>query len=96
MLQFRFDARSDTGRVRTNNEDSGFAGPYLLCVADGVGGAAAGEIASATTTYVVSARALAHPGHEPGRLLGLAALRRTPSSPRGSRPTPAAAAWRPR
>ncbi|WP_418059736.1 PP2C family protein-serine/threonine phosphatase [Pimelobacter simplex] len=73
VLQFRFDARSDTGRVRTNNEDSGFAGPYLLCVADGVGGAAAGEIASATTTYVVSARALAHPGHEPGRLLALAA-----------------------
>lgn len=73
MIQFRFDARSDTGRVRTNNEDAGFAGPYLLCVADGVGGAAAGEVASATTTYVVSARALAHPGHEPGRLLSAAA-----------------------
>jgi len=73
VLQFRFDARSDTGRVRTNNEDAGFAGPYLLCVADGVGGAAAGEVASATTAYVVSARALAHPGHEPGRLLSAAA-----------------------
>ncbi len=73
MLQFRFAARSETGRVRSNNEDAGFAGPYLLCVADGVGGAEAGEIASATTAYVVSARALAHPGHEPGRLLTLAA-----------------------
>ena len=73
MLQFRFAARSETGRVRTNNEDAGFAGPYLLCVADGVGGAQAGEVASATTAYVVSARALAHPGHEPARLLGAAA-----------------------
>ncbi|GAA4093303.1 PP2C family protein-serine/threonine phosphatase [Nocardioides kongjuensis] len=72
LLQFRFAARSETGRVRTNNEDGGFAGPYLLCVADGVGGAEAGEIASATTSYVVSARALAHPGHEPARLLGAA------------------------
>ena len=72
MLQFRFDAHSDTGRVRANNEDAGFAGPYLLCVADGVGGAAAGEIASATTSYVVSARSFAHPGMEPARVLRLA------------------------
>lgn len=69
MLQFRFAALSDTGRVREHNEDAGFASPYLLCVADGVGGAAAGEVASATTTYVVSARALAHPGMEPARVL---------------------------
>jgi protein phosphatase len=73
VLQFRFAARSETGPVRESNEDAGFAGPYLLCVADGVGGAAAGEVASATTSYVISARALAHPGHEPGRLLVAAA-----------------------
>jgi PPM family protein phosphatase len=73
MLQFRFAGESDTGRVRDNNEDAGFAGPYLLCVADGVGGAAAGEVASATTSYVVSARALAHPGYDPLRLLAAAA-----------------------
>ncbi len=72
MLQFRFAALSETGPVREHNEDAGFAGPYLLCVADGVGGAAAGEVASATTAYVVSARALAAPGFEPGRLLGAA------------------------
>ena len=72
MLQFRFAAESDTGRVRENNEDAGFAGPYLLCVADGVGGAAAGEVASATTSYVVSARALANPGYDPLRLLAAA------------------------
>lgn len=69
MLQLRFAALSETGPVREHNEDAGFAGPYLLCVADGVGGAAAGEIASATTSYVVSARALAHPGLAPERLL---------------------------
>jgi len=69
MLQFRFAAETDTGLVRDNNEDSAFAGPYLLAVADGVGGAAAGEIASATTTYVVSALALAHPGTAPLGLL---------------------------
>jgi serine/threonine protein phosphatase PrpC len=69
MLQFRYAAESDTGRVREHNEDAGFAGPYLLCVADGVGGAAAGEVASATTAYVVSARALANPGYDPLRVL---------------------------
>jgi protein phosphatase len=69
MLQFRFAAETDTGLVRDNNEDSAFAGPYLLAVADGVGGAAAGEVASATTTYVVSAMTLAHPGTHPLGLL---------------------------
>jgi protein phosphatase len=69
MLQFRFAAETDTGLVRDHNEDSAFAGPYLLAVADGVGGQAAGEVASATTTYVVSALALAHPGTEPLGLL---------------------------
>ncbi|MGA8255961.1 MAG: protein phosphatase 2C domain-containing protein [Nocardioides sp.] len=55
MLQFQAAAASHVGLVRANNEDSGFAGPYLLLIADGVGGAAAGEVASATTTYVASA-----------------------------------------
>jgi serine/threonine protein phosphatase PrpC len=39
-------ARTDTGPVRANNEDAVFAGPRLVAVADGVGGAAAGEVAS--------------------------------------------------
>jgi len=38
--------RTDTGPVRANNEDAVFAGPRLVAVADGVGGAAAGEVAS--------------------------------------------------
>src|SRR4051794_12749661 len=61
MLRFDYAARTHVGLIRDNNEDSCFAGPYLLLVADGVGGAAAGEVASATTTYVVSALALARP-----------------------------------
>lgn len=45
-LTLNFAARSDVGLVRANNQDSGFAGPHLLVVADGMGGAAGGDIAS--------------------------------------------------
>ncbi|MGZ4491739.1 MAG: PP2C family protein-serine/threonine phosphatase [Nocardioidaceae bacterium] len=55
MLRFSSVARSHVGLVRENNEDAGFSGPYLQLVADGVGGCAAGEVASATAAYVVSA-----------------------------------------
>lgn len=54
MLRFRYAAKSHPGLVRVNNEDAGYAGAYLLLVADGVGGAAAGEIAAASTAYVTS------------------------------------------
>lgn len=48
-LAFRYAARTDVGLVRDGNEDSGYAGPHLLAVADGMGGAVAGELASAIT-----------------------------------------------
>lgn len=47
-LRLRYAAVSDVGRVRKDNQDSGYAGPWLLTVCDGVGGAARGDIASAT------------------------------------------------
>ena len=37
-VTLRFAARSDVGLVRAGNEDSGYAGPRLLMVADGMGG----------------------------------------------------------
>ncbi|QYJ03230.1 protein phosphatase 2C domain-containing protein [Nocardioides panacisoli] len=47
-LRLDFHAISDVGRVRKDNQDSGYAGPWLLAVCDGVGGAARGDIASGT------------------------------------------------
>ncbi len=64
-LTMRYAARSDRGLIRHGNQDSVYAGPRLLAVADGMGGMAAGDVAS---NIVIGA--LAHldddvPGHAP-------------------------------
>ena len=53
-LVLRYAARSDVGLIREGNEDSGYAGPALLMVADGMGGHAAGELASAIAVATVA------------------------------------------
>jgi PPM family protein phosphatase len=47
-MTFKLGAASDRGRIREGNEDSYVASGSLAAVADGMGGAQAGEVASAT------------------------------------------------
>jgi serine/threonine protein phosphatase PrpC len=50
----RFGARSDRGAVRPVNQDSAYAGPRLIVIADGMGGMAAGDLASRLTIAAVA------------------------------------------
>jgi protein phosphatase len=69
MLRISGTGESHVGLVRPDNQDSAFVGPTCILVADGVGGGAAGEIASATTAYAVAASALMHAGDDPATVL---------------------------
>ncbi len=50
-LTLSYDAHSEIGLVRSNNQDSAYTSPRMLMVADGMGGAAAGDLASAIATW---------------------------------------------
>lgn len=95
-LVLRYSARSDRGLVRQNNQDAVYAGPRLLALADGMGGHAAGEVAS---SLVISALAPLD-DDVPGDDL-LAELRTRPTtatrrSPATSPRPPTSRAWAPR
>lgn len=63
MTDFVFNSavRSNVGLVRKNNQDSGYAGRSFLLIADGMGGHAGGDVASAIT--VARLASLDHPDH---------------------------------
>ncbi len=63
-LVLEYVARSDRGLVRSNNEDSVYAGARLLALADGMGGHAAGEVASQLVIHAMQPLDDDEPGGE--------------------------------
>jgi protein phosphatase len=74
-LSLRFAAGSHKGMIREGNEDSGYAGPRLLAIADGMGGQAAGEVASSEVISTIVALDDDIPGSDVLTSLGAAVQR---------------------
>jgi PPM family protein phosphatase len=63
-LAIRYAVRTDIGLVREDNEDAAYAGGRLLAVADGMGGHAHGEVASAAVIETLSSLDVSVPSDE--------------------------------
>jgi serine/threonine protein phosphatase PrpC len=66
-MRLWFATLSDIGMVRTKNDDSAYAGPRLLAVADGMGGPPGGDIASALTIDALRELDVTSPAETPER-----------------------------
>ena len=64
-MRIRAGASTDVGRVRQNNEDSHLVSPPLYAVADGMGGGAAGEVASGLAMHTLQEFVQSGNGHPP-------------------------------
>ncbi|MGI8576535.1 MAG: protein phosphatase 2C domain-containing protein [Nocardioidaceae bacterium] len=64
-FSLRFAAVTDIGRTRKKNDDSGYAGDHFLMVADGMGGAPAGDLASAVAVQTMQRLDTTPPGANP-------------------------------
>ncbi|MDP9344049.1 MAG: Stp1/IreP family PP2C-type Ser/Thr phosphatase [Actinomycetota bacterium] len=64
-MRIRAGATTDVGRVRQNNEDSHLVSPPLYAVADGMGGGAAGEVASGLAVHTLQEFVQSGNGHPP-------------------------------
>lgn len=71
-MQMEFGARSDTGRVRENNEDCYRLAPEtnLFVLSDGMGGQASGEVASRLAAETIVAHCREAEAHPPAALIG--------------------------
>ena len=95
-MRLTYSAISDVGRIRKDNQDSGYVGPHLVVICDGVGGAARGDIASSTA--VAELRKLEEtppgPGGSSASLRSWAIAVLDAMSPRAAPPTPSHTAIR--
>ncbi|HEY8788755.1 MAG TPA: protein phosphatase 2C domain-containing protein [Actinopolymorphaceae bacterium] len=66
-MRLWFSTLSEIGMVRAKNDDSAYAGPRLLAVADGMGGPPGGDIASALTIDALRELDVTSPAESPER-----------------------------